>query len=143
MMHLGEKLQNGATLADAWANSTQWESKWSVNHHTKYSLQGSGEDGTSAKPPKKGKKRGAEEISANPSDNGWQSKYDSMRTHADKLQKMLDGGKAYGKGKGKKSGGGDSYDGTAWGSNSWNNNAWPNKSWKNNGYGGGKNKGKK
>ena len=66
-----------------------------------------------------------------------------MRIHAEKLQKLLDGGKPKGKGKGKKSGGWNTYDGSSWGASSWNNGVWTNKSWKNSGYGGGKNKGKK
>ena len=62
------------------------------------------------KADKKGKKRGLDEGNdESTGGTGWQSKYDSLRIHAAKLQKLVDGkgkGKSYGKKAWNGSGGG-------------------------------------
>ena len=141
MMYIGEKLQNGETLAEAWLKGN-WESKWAFNHHTAYSLvTGGGDNSDPSKSGKKGKKRALNEgDEEGGSDRGWQSKYDSMRIQNAKLQKLLNG-KGKGKGKNKMNpwhgggfggGWGGGYGGpwqSAWQTNPWKgggtSQSWP------------------
>ena len=127
-MSIVERLQNGDTLAQAWLNNA-WELKWSMLHHTEWSLEGT--EKTNGE--KKGKKRGKNDDDADedPTGKSWQSTHGAMRS---KYQRLVEKGSGGGScGKGSWNGGGGSWGGGSWGTGyekPWENGkdqTWPNK----------------
>ena len=76
MVFQTERLQNGDTLSQAWANSV-WEMEWSIVHHNEYPIEDSGAKG---KGDKKGKKRPRDDDGDKDPDRGWQSRCDAANT---------------------------------------------------------------